>query len=91
MVNLATVKQHLRVDHDYEDDLIQGYLDAAIHSASDYLNWEELPDELPAPVAAAVLLLVGELYENRERQIDSRLVTNQTYQLLLNPYRLMTV
>ena len=45
----------------------------------------ELPDS-PA-VMAAVLLLVGALYENREALIDRPMADNQLFTRLLNPYR----
>jgi hypothetical protein len=44
---------------------------------------------MPAPIQAAVLILVGDLYENRERQADRALHENTTYSLLLSPYRSM--
>jgi uncharacterized phiE125 gp8 family phage protein len=37
-ITLAKAKEHLRVDQDIEDELIAGYLDAAIDSASIWLN-----------------------------------------------------
>lgn len=45
----------------------------------------------PAPVDAAILLMVGDLYENREGQSDKALHRNQTYERLLNPYRVMAL
>ena len=38
---------------------------------------------------AAILLRVGDLYENREAQTDRPLHGNQTFERLLNPYRVM--
>ena len=40
---------------------------------------------------AAVLLLMADLYLNRERQVDRVLSENPAYALLLNPYRSMSV
>lgn len=92
MISLEQAKLHLRVDHEDEDALIFHCIEAATAAAIDYLNWPETPTEnIPAPVESAILLMVGDLYENRERQVDSRLTESKTYQLLLNPYRLMTV
>ena len=91
MVDLAQAKLHLRVDYGDEDALIQQYIDAATGATADYLNWESIPDPMPAPVTAAILLAVGDLYEHREGKTDSRLVDNDTYLRLLNPYRLMNV
>lgn len=94
MITLQDAKLHLRVDHDDEDDLIDWMLEAAIEGAEQYLNVEisTLADpELPAPIRAAVLLVVGDLYQNRERLTDRQLFANNTFELLLNPYRVMGV
>lgn len=65
MVTLATVRAHLRIEHPDEDDLLQAYLDAA-HGHLEAIGVDMTVDPLPASVAAAVLLLTGHLYENRE-------------------------
>lgn len=89
-MNLTDVKQHLRVLHNLEDSLIQIYLDAAVRHVTEYLG-EDLPDPMPEDVQCAVLLLTGDLYVNRERQVDKPIHHNTAYQLLLNPYRCMEV
>ena len=89
-LTLEEVKAHLRVLHDDEDVLIQRMADAAEALVSVYLG-DDLPTPTPAPVEAAILLLVGDQYENRERQADKPLNENSTYALLLNPYRTMAV
>lgn len=73
MIELSLVKMHLRVDHDDEDALIQGYLDAAIvhveqHCDRVLVETPLLPEEmgLTKDVQQAVLLLVGHWYANRE-------------------------
>ncbi|MNG32783.1 Phage gp6-like head-tail connector protein [compost metagenome] len=89
-MTLTEAKAHLRVTHNLEDALIQGYLDAALTHVANYLG-DDLPDPMPAPVEAAVLLLMADLYINRERQADKPLSENSAYALLLNPYRNMEV
>ena len=89
-MNLIDVKQHLRVMHDLEDTLIQMYVDAAVRHIEEYLG-DDLPDPMPEDIQCAVLLLTGDLYVNRERQIDRPIHHNTAYQLLLNPYRSMEV
>jgi len=95
MMTLDDVKLHLRVDHDDEDDTISLYLDAAINGVANYLNAEyddlATDPDTPAPIKAAVLLAVGDLYENREGQADRQLFSNSTYERLLAPYRMMGV
>lgn len=38
LVPLATAKEHLRVDHNYDDDLIVSYITAALDYIEDYVN-----------------------------------------------------
>ncbi len=84
-ITLQQAKQHLRVDHSDEDDLIQTYIDAA----EDWIakrcgEFEELPKSL----VAATLLFVGDLYENREIQFTSiKMSTSKTMETLVAPYR----
>lgn len=78
MIDLATVKEHLRVDGGDEDALIQGYLDAALSTFETFSNRTLLAPEaaLPVPpgnalvmsksIRQGVLLLVGHWYANRE-------------------------
>lgn len=89
-MTLEEVKEHLRVEHDVEDALIQTYLDAAEAHVAVYLG-DDLPDPMPKPIEAAVLLLVADLYVNRERQSEVALYKNTAFTLLLNPYLSMSV
>jgi hypothetical protein len=89
-MTLTEAKAHLRVTHNLEDALIQSYLDAALAHVANFLG-DDLPDPMPAPVEAAVLLLMADLYINRERQGDKPLNENSAYALLLNPFRDMAV
>ncbi|MEE3636610.1 head-tail connector protein [Pseudomonas sp. AL 58] len=78
MIDLATVKAHLRVTHDAEDDLIQGYTDAALSTFELWTNRELIEEggALPDPVGKALvitksirqgaLLLIGHWYASRE-------------------------
>lgn len=89
MIDLEQAKLHLRVDHDEEDAYINGLIDAATAAARDYLNFPT--GDLSKPVEAAILLQVGDLYANRERQGEKPYFANATYERLLNPYRAMDV
>jgi uncharacterized phage protein (predicted DNA packaging) len=74
MIDLSLVKLHLRVDHDEEDLLIQGYLEAALEHVQQHCDRRlveinpVLPNEmaLTKDVMHAVLLLVAHWYTNRE-------------------------
>lgn len=85
MVTLEEARNHIRVDTDEDDAAILAMIDAAETAALDYLNLDELPDA--APVQAAVLMLVGSLYMNRESQSDRPIVENRLFTRLLDPYR----
>lgn len=91
MITLEQAKAHLRVVHSEEDAVIESMVNASTAAALDYLNLEAMPEPAPAPVEAAILLQVGDLYENRQRQSDRPFHGNQTYERLLNPYRVMDV
>jgi len=78
VIDLVTVKAHLRVDHDDEDALIQGYTDAALSAFETWTN-RMLVDPggvLPDPIGNALLMtksikqgalmLIGHWYGSRE-------------------------
>jgi len=78
MIDLAVVKNHLRVDYDEEDALIQLYIDAAYDAFADWTNRtlygaaSPLPDppenamNITKSVEQGALLLIGHWYANRE-------------------------
>ncbi|RYF44378.1 MAG: phage gp6-like head-tail connector protein [Comamonadaceae bacterium] len=89
MLTLEETKMHLRVDQDVEDALIQSLIDTATAAVADRLNMEviDLDTDAPGPVKSAALLLVGDLYANREAQADRPLTANKAFDMLLAPYR----
>ena len=90
MPTLDQAKAHLRVEHTDEDALIQSMIQAATYSVADYLDMAHEDMELlapPAPVEAAILLRVADLFENREAVTDRPLADNQLFIRLLAPYR----
>ncbi len=94
MPTIEQAKLHLRVDHDDEDDLIERMIEVATQSVADYLDMAREDFDLlamPAPVEAAILLRVGDLYENREAQSPQLLYDNRTFIRLLAPYRVVSV
>ncbi len=93
LLTLAEAKLHCRIDQDDEDPAVQAMVNAAIAAVADYLNMDldDLDDTAPAPVKSAALLLVGDLYANREAVTERPAVRNPTFALLLNPYLAMEV
>ena len=92
MLTLSEVKLHCRIDHNEEDALLGAMIDAATASVGDYINSPTpLTATAPAPVKAACLLLVGDLYSNREALVERPLSKNPTFERLLNPYRVQVL
>lgn len=97
MITLEDVKAHLRLDLEADSELdpqLEAMLAAAMDHASQYLNrpvpWEDAEGELvfPDSVRAAVLLIVGDLHENREGVVTGTIVArNPTVDRLLHFYR----
>ena len=83
ITTLANAKTHLRVTHSSEDSLITAYCDAAEAMAEHYCN-RSFGSPLPYAVTAAVYLMVGDLYENRETKQDRQLYVNDACASLLN-------
>ena len=92
MLDLDDVKLHLRVDATTEDDLIEGLMATATAAVASHLDniTLVLDTTAPAPVKAAALLLVADLYENRSASTERPLHRNATFEALLQPYRVMT-
>lgn len=92
LISLDEVIKHLRVTYDDEYDLIALYTEAAISHVADYCNIpvSELSERVdPKILRAAVLLLVGDLFENREAQSGQELFENKTVSRLLDTQRNM--
>lgn len=92
MLTLAETKQHIRVDHDDENALIEAIMSAATAATADYLGLplDQMTSTVPSPIKAATLLLIADLYENRSSQTDRALYANSTYDRLLSTYLVMT-
>ena len=84
--SLSTAKAHLRVTASDEDSLIGLYVDAAEEHAEKWCD-REFGTPLPYSVTAAVLLIVGGLYENRESLVPTQLNANPAVEALLQPFR----
>ena len=92
LIPLDLAKAHLRVDHDEEDTLIQSYIEFAEDYVTRYCDRTEPWAELPGAVQAAALLIIGDLYENREAQSAGvQMYVNRTVEKLLNTYTRLTV
>ena len=97
-ISLAEAKQHLRLQEDSgeEDAYIEMLIKTALRHVKDYIDRpftdpvcqdEDNDTLLAAPLRYAALLILGDLYENREAQQGMTLNINMTCQNLMNPYR----
>lgn len=91
MITLALVKEHIRVDHDLEDVLIQHYMDAALAWVIRYTGENYLDTIIE--LEQAQLLLIGHWYENREAVVVGSSVADLPFavEALAGPYRLPTL
>ena len=93
---LEQVKQHLRVLHSHDDAYIQQLIGIAAQHVLDYtdradddpLLWSG--PELKAPIMAAMLLLIGDLYANRRRR-PPPIAAQSGFERLLWSYRRLGV
>jgi uncharacterized phage protein (predicted DNA packaging) len=92
IITLTEAKDHLRVQESDEDALISLYIEAAEAEIKNYIN-RDIPivsgtsSKLPAPIKAAALLLVSDLFENRDGAADKIMNENPAIKRLLYPYR----
>lgn len=82
VLTLEEIKAHLRLDGNDEDALLTALSEATQDYATQYLGrtsipWDDadgLPVPVPASVKAAMLLIICDLYENREDQVVGTIV-----------------
>lgn len=92
IITLAEAKAHLRLTSTDEDGLVRLFIQSATTEVENYLN-RDIPvvtgttATYPAPIKAATLLLVSDLFENRDGASDKVLIQNAAIQRLLYPYR----
>lgn len=92
LFDLAEAKQHLRVDHDDDDALINSYADAAVLSCLDFCDRKLVPQGAEPAFKAAALLTLAGLYNSRESIMTGATVAlNPTVENLLRPYRIIRV
>lgn len=87
---IEMLKKHMRVENSLEDDLIRTYFFAALEFAEKYTQRKFTPiteEGLPPSVFSAVMLIVADLYENREAQQERPLSSNKNVLMFLHPLR----
>ena len=93
-ISLDLAKAHLRIGDDTSlDTLIEHYLEMAFAIAEDYTNrklaQEFSTESIPASIKAAVLLILGTLFDNEADVVVGRSVAQLplTAERLLQPWR----
>lgn len=66
IVTLEEAKKHLIIEHNEDDNYINDLIDVAECSIFNYCNWTYYTNPIPQPIKQAALLIVGNLYTNRE-------------------------
>ena len=94
-ISLELAKAHLRIGDDTSlDTLIEQYLEMAFAIAEDYTNRKLTQDfsaeSLPASIRAAILLILGTLFDNAADVAVGRSVAQLplTAEKLLQPWRI---
>ena len=92
LFSLEEAKQHLRIDGDDENSLVEAYADAAVLAALNYCDRALVPQGAEPVFKAAALLQLGGLYHSRESIITGTIVAlNPAVENLLRPYRIIRV
>ncbi|ALJ08238.1 head-tail connector protein [Brevundimonas sp. DS20] len=92
LLSLDEAKQHLRVDIDDEDELIQLYTDAAVQACLTYCDLKLVPVGAEPSFKAAALLNLGDLYASRESVTAGQSYdVNPTAENLLRPFRTIRI
>lgn len=95
LITVDAAKLHLRLDNDDHDELLEELISDVSGIILDYLKMESTtyqttsgePDDVPAPVKAAVKLGVSAMFENPEQDEKGPLVLSETVKNLLHRFR----
>lgn len=73
LVELERIKKHLNIDSEFTDDdeyliFLEGVAEDLVqkHIDSNWSEIEALEGEIPQPLLSAILLFIGNMYDNRE-------------------------
>lgn len=94
-ISLDYAKKHLNIEDDFKDDdeYILGLINAAEQSVRVHVNedYDTLAEKnggcLPAPLLQAMLIALGNWYQNREPLGTRNLALPFNYQYLIDLYR----
>ena len=90
ILTVDEVKTHLRIQHEEEDEYLEGLMKQAQATAEEYCRVVFDDEEAPEPVRLAVLLVVSHYYENRDNPDKQTYLTmRMAFENLLYPHRNM--
>ncbi len=75
LLSLDDVKLHCRITDDSEDPIIRAYIESAEQFVSDYTGRTFTAENLPALAKVVILMVVANLFENRESTIVGNRIT----------------
>lgn len=84
-INIDTVKEYLRIDNDYENTLLNNLLNAGKSFVISYTGLDSTKLDDKEDVALAILVLINEMYSNREYTVDKDTL-NPVVSSILNMY-----
>lgn len=95
MINLKRAKEHLNIEEEFTDDdeYIQSLINVSYDVVNKHINTsiDEIIDEngiIPTPLQHAMLLMIGNLYQNREiASFANATKLPYNYEYLLNFYK----
>lgn len=103
-ITLEKMKHYLSILHDRDDEFIKSLIQVALEDVqnaidrrfADSTTWGNAPlvnadGDIPAPLEAAVKMVIDDLYHNRSAQFDQSQFDNKTFTRLFSPYRKMGV
>ncbi len=86
-ITLIEAKKHLNVDYSEDDSYISDLINVAFYAVQNHTGRDYTTEVIPLPVKHAALLLVGNLYANREPvSFGQAYKVPLSYEYLLSPY-----
>ncbi|AHG72956.1 DNA packaging protein [Mannheimia sp. USDA-ARS-USMARC-1261] len=104
LINIELIKQHCRIDHDSEDELLKQYESAAKKYIERQLDRNLYSDNVPeddskgliaeSDITQAMLMTIAHWYEHRESVVVGSITSTEIKEgvwRLIQPYRIMGV
>lgn len=83
-ITILEAKEHLRIDDNYDDVMINNYLNMAKNYVLKYTGLSREKADKEDDLSFAVLSIVGEFYENRINSVTSQTKVNPMVSSILD-------